>query len=136
VIVVLDDAPLVLQGMGGLLRNWGFCVVTAESYDAALAQLAAQDRRPDLIIADYHLPDGKTGVQAIEVMRNAFGQSIPAFLISGDTHPERLRRVHAKGYLLLHKPVDPMRLRAMLNQLLKNHADCGDDRTPMMAAAP
>jgi signal transduction histidine kinase len=133
VIVVLDDAPLVLQGMGGLLRNWGFCAVTAESYDAALAQLADRSQRPDLIIADYHLPDGKTGIEVIELMRDAFSAPIPAFIISGDAHPEQLRQAQAKDYLLLHKPVNPMRLRAVLNQLLKNHVKSGNAREPMMA---
>ena len=40
-------------------------------------------------------------------------------MISGDTDPERLREARAMGHHLLHKPVDPMILRAMLNQLLK-----------------
>ena len=41
---------------------------------------------------------------------------IPAFLISGDTAPERLRDASESALHLLHKPVPPMRLRAMLNQ--------------------
>ena len=39
--------------------------------------------------------------------------------MSGDTAPERLREAQESGYHLLHKPVRPMRLRAMLNQMLK-----------------
>jgi hypothetical protein len=58
----------------------------------------------------------------IEQMREMFGMCIPAFLVSGDTGPERLREAHAKGYYLLHKPVSPMRLRAVLNQVLDDHA--------------
>jgi hypothetical protein len=46
---------------------------------------------------------------------------VPAFLISGDTAPERLRDAAASNYLLLHKPVSPMALRAVLNRLLKAH---------------
>jgi hypothetical protein len=39
--------------------------------------------------------------------------------VSGDTAPERLREAQVSGHHLLHKPVRPMRLRAMLNQMLK-----------------
>ena len=116
--VVIDDAPLVLEGMGGLLRNWGFHVVVAKSYNQALVHLAKQNERPSLIVSDYHLPDGRSGIEVIEQIRDAFGTPIPAFLVSGDTGPELLRRARAKGYLLLHKPVSPMRLRVVLSQLV------------------
>ena len=52
-------------------------------------------------------------------LREALGPDIPAFLISGDTAPERLREARASGHHLLHKPVRPMRLRAMVSQLLQ-----------------
>jgi signal transduction histidine kinase/CheY-like chemotaxis protein len=130
VIVVIDDASLVLEAMAGLLRNWGFFVVTAETCDAALARLAEQSRRPDIIISDYHLADGKSGIDAIERMREAFAAPIPAFLISGDTSPERLRDARARGYYLLHKPVEPMRIRSVLTQLLKRNDEGADDLKP------
>jgi hypothetical protein len=38
--------------------------------------------------------------------------------VSGDTAPERLREAGAHGYHLLHKPVPPMALRALLNRHL------------------
>jgi signal transduction histidine kinase len=118
-VLVIDDDPLVLDGMGGILRNWGCSVLAADTEDAALSTLAARERRPDLIISDYRLANGKTGIEAIERLRGMLGASIPAFLISGDTAPERLRDARENGFHLLHKPVAPMRLRAVLNQLLR-----------------
>lgn len=118
-VVVIDDDPLVLDGMRGLFRSWGCCVVTGAADGAALTGVAAYDHPPDLIISDYRLSDGKTGIEAIERLRSAFRSPIPAFLISGDISPERLREARASGYHLQHKPVDPMLLRAMFNQLLK-----------------
>lgn len=117
-VVVIDDDPLVLEGMAGILRSWGCRLVTADSQEAALAGVAAQPQRPDLIIADYRLASGTTGIQVIERLRAESGVAIPAFLISGDTAPERLRHAREHGIQLLHKPVAPMRLRAMLNSLL------------------
>jgi signal transduction histidine kinase/CheY-like chemotaxis protein len=85
-IVVIDDDALVLDSTGGLLRSWGCRVITAVSAQDALTQLEV---RPDLIISDYRLKNGRTGIEAIAELRDAFGANIPAFLISGDILPER-----------------------------------------------
>jgi signal transduction histidine kinase/CheY-like chemotaxis protein len=122
-ILIIDDAPIVLEGTSGLLRKWGYSVVTAASDEAALMELNEREQRPDLIISDYHLANGKTGIEAIERINAALHKSIPTILISGDTAPERLRDAKNKGYILLHKPVDPMRLRAVMHQIFKDHDD-------------
>jgi signal transduction histidine kinase/CheY-like chemotaxis protein len=131
-VVAIDDDPLVLDGMRGLFSNWGCRVVTGAGADAALAGLAGHDEPPDLIISDYRLPDGSTGVEAIAQLRGAFGCPIPAFLISGDVSPELLREARASGFHLQHKPVDPMLLRAMFNQLLRQGRV---ERAPVMEDA-
>ena len=121
-IVVVDDDTLVLDGMHGLLASWGCQVVNEVSEGAVLARLAQRGQKPDLIISDYRLAGGKTGIDAIGRLRGALGGAIPAFLVSGDTAPERLRDAAASGFHLLHKPVSPMALRAILNRLLSTAA--------------
>jgi signal transduction histidine kinase len=117
-VVVIDNDAMVLEGMGGLLRNWGCRVVTVATPEAALASVG-RETRPDLIISDFHLADGQSGNGAIAKLRKAFGP-IPAFLMTGDTAPERLREAQKSGHHLLHKPVQPMTLRAMVSRCLKN----------------
>ena len=126
VILVIADAPTVQEVTGGLLGKWGYSVLTAGSDEAALIRLAERQQRPDLIISDYHLASGKTGIRAIEQINAAFGSSIPAILISGDTAPEPLRDAKGRGYILLHKPVDPMRLRAVMHEFFRDHDDRRD----------
>ncbi len=118
-VLVIDDDPLVLEGMGGIFRKWGCRVVTADSDSKALKAATAQDDVPDLIISDYHLVNGRTGIATIEWLRGELSAQIPAFLISGDTDPATLHEAKVKGFHLLHKPVDPMALRAMFNQAVK-----------------
>jgi len=118
-VVVIDDDPLVLEGMGGLFRSWGYHLLVAGTDDEALAGVADRDRPPDLIVSDYHLSGGKTGIEVIEGLRRTLSAEIPAFLVSGDTSPELLRQARASGYHLLHKPVDPMSLRAMVSYVLR-----------------
>jgi signal transduction histidine kinase len=134
-VLVIDNDPLVLEGTGGILRNWG-CQVIAVMTDAeAIAALTGLDRHPDLIISDYHLAEGKTGLEAIDRIRGALAAPIPAFLISGDTTPESLREAKARGCHLLHKPVDPMALRAMFNQAIKRPQPMGPHKTPAAEGA-
>jgi signal transduction histidine kinase len=118
-VVVIDDDPLVLEAMGGLFRSWGYHLVVAGTEDEALAGVANHDSPPDLIVSDYHLPGEKTGIEVIEGLRRALSAKIPAFLVSGDTSPELLRQARDSGYHLLHKPVDPMTLRAMVSYVLR-----------------
>jgi signal transduction histidine kinase/CheY-like chemotaxis protein len=125
-VMVIDDDVLVLDGMRGILQSWGCRVHTAASGAAALASVADGGAPPDLIISDLRLADGETGIKVIERLREALGAPVPAFLISGDTAPERLREASAGGYHLLQKPVSPMTLRTTLNRLLKSY----DARAP------
>ena len=120
-VVVIDDDPLVLEGMGGLLRSWGYQVVVAATEEAALARLAENDQRPDLIICDYRLSEGKSGLDVIERLREVF--DVPAFLITGDAALERRDAARASRYQLLYKPIDPTALRALLRQVLKDEGE-------------
>jgi signal transduction histidine kinase len=118
-VVVIDDDPLVLEGMGGLIRSWGCSVVTGSTDGAILDGLAQYDKPPTVIISDYHLRNGKTGIEVITRLREALTAPVPAFLMSGDTNPGPLREAETNGYALLHKPVNPAILRRMLTQAMK-----------------
>ena len=87
-IVIIEDEPLGLEGMRGLLQSWGYRVVAARDESEALDGVSKRGQRPDLIISDYQLSDGTTGIDVIGALHRAFGFRVPAFLISGDTTPE------------------------------------------------
>lgn len=118
-IAVIDDDALVLSGIGGILQSWGSEVITAESAEQAVAALSLRSQKPHLIISDYRLKNERTGIETINTLRNDFGDAIPAFLISGDTSPEVTNDAQKHNFQLLHKPVSPLRLRALINRLLK-----------------
>jgi CheY-like chemotaxis protein len=102
-VVVIDDDPLILEATGGLLQSWGCCVVTAQSCEEALVRLAKTQagRRPDVIMSDYRLSRGLTGVDAIERLRSAFPNPIPALLISADATCSARCEVGSRGYHLV-----------------------------------
>jgi DNA-binding NtrC family response regulator len=84
-------------------------VIAAQSYCEAITKLAESGARPDLIVCDYRLSHGATGVDAVESLRNVF--AIPALLISGDLNGPSNEAV-PEGYCFLQKPVDAETLRA------------------------
>ena len=69
---------------------------------------------PHLLLVDYRLRDHRSGIEAVSLIRQQLGPELPAFLVTGDTGPQRLREAHASGLVLLHKPVPAERLHAAL----------------------
>jgi signal transduction histidine kinase/CheY-like chemotaxis protein len=116
-VAVVDDEADVREGMRTLLEGWACQVVTGESALSILAELDRQGVIPDVVLADYRLRGETTGVQAIGVIHEHFGKEIPAAIITGDTAAERLIEVQASGYVLLHKPLRPAKLRVLLQNL-------------------
>jgi len=112
-IVVVDDEASVRLGMQTLLESWGCrCVAVAGALEA-IEEL--HNRKPDFIIADFRLRNNENGIDAVRLLRDKLGSSIPAVVLSGDTAVERLREVSAAGLTMLHKPLKAVRLRALLN---------------------
>lgn len=117
-IIVIEDEAEVREGTRVLLEGWGCSVIAAEELTGALAQLEETGDYPDIVIADYRLREGVTGAEVIERLQAIYGASLPGLIITGDTAPERLQEAQASGYQLMHKPVQPAKLRTLLNKLL------------------
>jgi signal transduction histidine kinase/CheY-like chemotaxis protein len=117
-VIIVDDDEAALTGTQGLLEDWGCLTLTAASAAEALAKLTGHDRPPELIVCDYRLRAGETGIEAIRRIQSAAEWPVPAVLITGETGPDVLRAAKASGHPVLHKPVSPIKLRALLAQLL------------------
>ena len=67
-----------------------------------------------MIVVDYRLREGRTGLQAIRDIHGVCGVGVPALVLTGDTAPARIAEVQRSGHRLLHKPVAPEALRDAL----------------------
>ncbi|MFV8819610.1 PAS-domain containing protein [Haliea sp. E17] len=113
-IVCLDNEPLVLEGLQRLLVDSGARVAAATDRRGLATLLGGE--RPDIILADYHLDDGDTGVDALL----AQGMELPPVVIlSADDSEDVRQRVRDTGFRFLPKPVNTARLRALLLALLR-----------------
>jgi signal transduction histidine kinase/CheY-like chemotaxis protein len=117
-VVVIDDDLAVLEGMRTTLRRWGCSVVVAATAEDALEGIA-QRGVPDIILTDYRLPEGRTGVGAIDLLREQVGRPVPAAVITGETTREVSAKIAVRGLVQLTKPVAPVTLRATIAELVR-----------------
>jgi signal transduction histidine kinase len=116
-VVVVEDEPAVRAGLDVLLRGWGAELASFDSVAASSAWAEACDTtqvKPDLLIVDYRLEEGRTGVDAIIALRRHFGRRVPAILVTGSTMTGHDREAQEHDFHLLIKPVLPNKLRAMI----------------------
>jgi Na+/proline symporter/signal transduction histidine kinase/ActR/RegA family two-component response regulator len=117
-ILVIDNDPLVLDGMRTILSGWDCTVHTAIGIKAALAVLFDGKVQPDVLLVDFHLGDG-TGLDAISSVRVRLGVQTPAILITADTSPDLAREARLYGASHLKKPIRPAQLRAAITHFAR-----------------
>jgi len=116
VLLVEDDAS-VREATRMLLKSDGYHVTAVASLAEALAH-AVKDPRLDLLVTDYHLRDGKTGMQVIAALREALRVPLRAILITGDTSAA-VHELRVDSHLrLASKPLKAEELLGMLRALL------------------
>jgi two-component system, sensor histidine kinase len=124
-VLLIDDDALARESLALTLAAFGCRVTTAASAVDALAKLADEERIPQIILSDYRLADGDTGLDAIALLRAYFAElcggevALISMLISGDTSPETASRVAQAGYRLLAKPLAADVLHRALHEALR-----------------
>jgi len=113
-VLVVDDDALVIASNRALLEEMGCAVSTASNGRIAQAELAAHPAEPVLVLCDMWLADGENGIDLLRRLAALTDARVSGILISGDTSPETLAAATQAGYALLHKPVSPAKLRAVV----------------------
>ncbi len=114
-IACLDNEPLVLDGLRRLLENAGARVATAHNRSELASVLAQQT--PDVIVADYHLDNTDTGIDALAAVPTTLP---PVIILSADDSDTVRDQARNKGYRFLPKPVDLARLQTLVLALLRD----------------
>jgi len=116
-VLCIDNDPEILDGMRALLERWGLQVATAAGLERALEAVRLQ--RPDLLLVDFHLNETLDGLAVLEILRGNLYPAPPGALITADGSEDVARRARDHGYPLLHKPVKPAALRALIAALAR-----------------
>lgn len=113
VLLVDDDQALRRLVRTTLPEEW-FEIAEAESGREALAK--AEERRPDLVVLDWRMPDG-SGEEVLARLK-VDDPTIRVVVLTAETQPrerETARRLGADEFLT--KPFSPLRLLGVLERL-------------------
>jgi DNA-binding NarL/FixJ family response regulator len=100
-IVIVDDHPIMRQGLTALINNEGDLVVCAEAETAGQAMAAIQTHQPDFVLLDITLPD-KNGLELIKDIL-APHPHLPILVVSMHDeaiYAERVLKAGGRGYVM------------------------------------
>jgi len=133
-ILVVEDEPEVRSLLETLLKERGYCAQSAPDGAAALELVARGAIRPDLLLADYDLPNRMDGLQVATALRHLLDRQIPVVILTGDISAGTLRDLDSRSCVRLTKPVKADQLTRAIRQLLSTpvpasgkHAEVADD---------
>jgi two-component system, sensor histidine kinase len=117
-ILVIDNDESLCLGMQTLLQGWG-CEVNNGQRNAQIEAFIENgcENKPDLIIADYHLDDGLTGLDVVQRINQLHTEGVPVLLITANYTSELRQQIREFGYHLINKPVQPVKLKLAINHL-------------------
>ena len=121
-VLVVDDHPVVRQGLRTFLDLQDDIAVVGEAHDSGSCVEAARRTRPDVILLDLKMPGGD-GVTALRALKSG-PAPVPArvLVITSFTDPMAVLpavRAGAAGYV--YKDVDPPALAAAIRAVHAGH---------------
>ena len=122
-VLLVENDPDALRAMVRLLGQWGCEPRPATGAAAALAAIEDRLWRPDLIVADQHLDGDERGTVVIERLRRLLRRRVPALVVTANPSRALHERAARTGIELMHKPLKPARLRALLTHM-RGRTEC------------
>jgi two-component system CheB/CheR fusion protein len=105
-ILLIEDDPDIAELLGLFLEGEGHRVTTERDGADTLAHIDQAVLQPDLVLSDYNLPNGMSGLQLALAIRRKLRQDLPAIILTGDMSADILREVAQENCLHLSKPVE------------------------------
>jgi CheY-like chemotaxis protein/anti-sigma regulatory factor (Ser/Thr protein kinase) len=115
-VLIVDNEAAMLGSLDTLVSGWGFEVRVAGDVGQAVA--AVPDFAPELLVVDFHLDEGRTGLELLDALRRE-GCDSPAILISADHAAEVRQAARRAGCEFLHKPIRPLALRSLMTRMIR-----------------
>ena len=116
-IFIVDDHPMMREGLRGLINREPDLLVSGEAENARKALALIEKSSPDLALMDITLPD-KNGLELVKDLRS-LQPKLPILALSMHDellYAERMLRAGAKGYVNKHQP--PEELLKAIRQVL------------------
>jgi two-component system, chemotaxis family, CheB/CheR fusion protein len=138
-ILIVEDDPAVRFALESLLRADGHRVTAAADDEEAIELVTHKGARPDVVIVDYDLPKGVTGLDVMTRLRGAMGRPVPALVLTGDIAITTLSEISRQGYAHRSKPIRAKELTRFIRSLLGEQPESSPKqakiRTPRSSAS-
>jgi DNA-binding NarL/FixJ family response regulator len=106
-VLIVDDHPVVRQGLRALLEVQDDMTVAGEAGDGAAAISLAESLRPDIVLLDLKLP----GMDGLAVLRPLRAAGLRVLVLTSATEPSAAAAaVRAGAAGVVYKDIDPAAL--------------------------
>ncbi len=125
-VFVVDDHPIVRQGLAQMVNREPDLIVCGEAEDASTVLQAIVTVKPDLMIVDISL-NGPDGLELLKNIRTRY-PALPVLILSmhdESIYAERALRAGANGYIMKHEAAE--KVLEAVRQIL-NHETYVSDR--------
>ncbi len=136
-ILVLDDEPLIVESLSRDLTDRGNSVLRAGTTAEAetLIRAGAPDALPEVVVVDFNLASGETGLAFIERLEKELGIRLPTLVLTGATDAVTLSALMQSGRRWLTKPADPDAIAKVLAGLAAEPAETSGSASATTALA-
>jgi two-component system CheB/CheR fusion protein len=117
-ILIIEDDPDIRELLAMFLTEEGYQTSAAAGGTEAFEMAMAGRADPDLILADYNLPDGLNGLQVASKLRVRLQRQIPVIVLTGDISTGTLRDIASENCTQLNKPMSLAELTEAIQRLL------------------
>ncbi|AEO48019.1 signal transduction histidine kinase with CheB and CheR activity [Rhodospirillum rubrum F11] len=135
-ILIIEDDPDVRDLLDLLLKGEGHRTVAVAEGGQAVALAEGGSIRPDLILADYNLPNGVNGLGVSATLRDVLDRPIPVVILTGDISTRTLHDIARHRCVKLNKPVKPGELTQTIARLLPPPVGPAAARLPAPPPSP
>ena len=125
-VLIVEDDPSTRTGLAELVQAWGF--ITDEAPDGEEALRKVTTFRPAIIVSDLVMPR-LGGRDLLRALRDQLSDITFILLTAQGTVESAVEAIKDGAYDYLSKPVDPQRLRILLEKAVERQATLREVRT-------
>jgi two-component system response regulator AtoC len=115
-ILIVDDEPLLLQGLGKALQNETAEVVTMETGEAALKEVAASEFH--LCFLDVFLPD-MNGTEVLKRIKALSPKTKVIMMTAGIINSSMKETIEKIAYMFITKPFDLLQVKMLAKRIIE-----------------
>ena len=118
-ILMVEDEEDLRNLMGKLLENEGHTVVAMSNTHDALAWASTATAPPDLLLTDFEMHNGPSGLELAQELPDVLGSVVPTIILTGHITAETIQNIAAASFEQIAKPVSPEVLVPRISVLMR-----------------